>query len=50
MLKKRPLYTHYTGSLLLENPLLNKGSAFTRDERLALNLNGLLPNQVETIS
>lgn len=50
MLKKRPLYTHYTGSPLLENPLLNKGSAFTRDERLALNLNGLLPNQVETIS
>lgn len=50
MLKKRPLYTHYTGSLLLENPLLNKGSAFTREERLALNLNGLLPNQVETIS
>ncbi|MBU9821122.1 NAD-dependent malic enzyme [Rahnella sp. Lac-M11] len=50
MLKKRPLYTHYTGSLLLENPLLNKGSAFSREERLALNLNGLLPNQVETIS
>ncbi|QWA13137.1 NAD-dependent malic enzyme [Sodalis ligni] len=50
MLKTRPLYTHYTGSLLLENPLLNKGSAFTREERLAFNLNGLLPNQVETIS
>ena len=50
MLKKRPLYTHYTGSLLLENPLLNKGSAFSREERLALNLTGLLPNQVETIS
>ncbi|WP_420804062.1 NAD-dependent malic enzyme [Rahnella bonaserana] len=50
MLNKRPLYTHYTGSLLLENPLLNKGSAFSREERLALNLNGLLPNQVESIS
>ena len=50
MLKKRPLYTHYSGSLLLENPLLNKGSAFSREERLALNLTGLLPNQVETIS
>ena len=50
MLNKRPLYTHYTGSLLLENPLLNKGSAFSREERLVLNLNGLLPNQVETIS
>ncbi|HEY0209586.1 NAD-dependent malic enzyme [Acerihabitans sp.] len=50
MLKTHPLYTHYTGSLLLDNPLLNKGSAFSREERLAFNLNGLLPNQVETIS
>ena len=49
MQTKRPLYTHYTGSLLIDNPLLNKGSAFTQEERLALNLTGLLPNQVETI-
>jgi malate dehydrogenase (oxaloacetate-decarboxylating) len=50
MSKKRPLYTHYTGAMLLENPLLNKGSAFSSEERLALNLHGLLPNQVETIA
>ncbi|NDL61755.1 NAD-dependent malic enzyme [Acerihabitans arboris] len=50
MLQQRPLYTHYTGSMLLDNPLLNKGSAFTLEERRALNLTGLLPNQVETIN
>ncbi len=49
MLTQRPLYTHYTGSLLLDNPLLNKGSAFSAAERRALNLNGLLPSQIETI-
>ncbi|QWA10484.1 NAD-dependent malic enzyme [Sodalis ligni] len=49
MLTKRPLYTHYTGSLLIDNPLLNKGSAFSQEERLELNLTGLLPQQVETI-
>ncbi|WP_413733565.1 NAD-dependent malic enzyme [Sodalis sp. RH21] len=49
MLSCKTLYTHYTGSLLLDNPLLNKGSAFTEQERRALNLCGLLPNQVETI-
>jgi malate dehydrogenase (oxaloacetate-decarboxylating) len=30
-------------------PLLNKGSAFTQQERLAFNLIGLLPQKVETI-
>lgn len=50
MAKQPALYTHYTGSLLLDNPLLNKGSAFTEEERHALNLHGLLPNQVETIA
>ncbi len=30
-------------------PLLNKGSAFTREERLEFNLIGLLPQNVETI-
>ena len=28
-----PLYTHYAGPALLETPLLNKGSAFSREER-----------------
>lgn len=49
MLKTDQLYTPYTGSILLENPLLNKGLAFTQEERNAFNLNGLLPDQVETI-
>lgn len=47
--KKTPLYTAYAGSALLETPLLNKGSAFTAEERLAFNLAGLLPPRYETI-
>ncbi|WP_039907716.1 NAD-dependent malic enzyme [Candidatus Regiella insecticola] len=46
---KRPLYIPYTGSILLEFSLLNKGSAFTEDERNHFNLHGLLPKEVETI-
>jgi len=46
---KRPLYIPYTGSILLEFSLLNKGSAFTEDERSHFNLHGLLPKEVETI-
>ncbi|QPL45611.1 NAD-dependent malic enzyme [Halomonas sp. A40-4] len=46
---KRPLYLPYAGPSLLEMPLLNKGSAFTQEERLAFNLIGLLPQKVETI-
>jgi malate dehydrogenase (oxaloacetate-decarboxylating) len=49
MQKKRPLYTGYAGSALLETPLLNKGSAFTAEERAAFNLTGLLPPRYETI-
>ena len=46
---KSPLYTAYSGSTLLETPLLNKGSAFSREERAAFNLTGLLPPRFETI-
>ncbi|MBP6120982.1 MULTISPECIES: NAD-dependent malic enzyme [Providencia] len=46
---KRPLYIPYAGPILLEFPLLNKGSAFTEEERANFNLHGLLPEQVETI-
>ncbi|WP_345549498.1 NAD-dependent malic enzyme [Microbulbifer aestuariivivens] len=46
---KRPLYIPHAGPSLLEMPLLNKGSAFTRKERLEFNLVGLLPNNVESI-
>ncbi|MEK9496313.1 NAD-dependent malic enzyme [Photorhabdus sp. P32] len=46
---KRPLYIPYAGPILLEFPLLNKGSAFTEEERSNFNLYGLLPEAVETI-
>ncbi|MBO9470801.1 NAD-dependent malic enzyme [Endozoicomonas sp. G2_2] len=46
---KRPLYIPYAGPTLLEMPLLNKGNAFDADERVAFNLVGLLPQNVETI-
>ncbi len=46
---KRPLYIPYAGPILLEFPLLNKGSAFSVAERNDFNLNGLLPETVETI-
>lgn len=46
---KRPLYIPYAGPILLEFPLLNKGSAFTLEERNEFNLSGLLPEAVETI-
>jgi malate dehydrogenase (oxaloacetate-decarboxylating)(NADP+) len=37
-----------TGSPLLHDPALNKGTAFTEQEREALNLTGLLPPRVLT--
>ncbi len=47
--EKRPLYIPFAGPALLETPLLNKGSAFSAEERLAFNLEGLLPHRIETI-
>lgn len=46
---KRPLYIRYAGPILLETPLLNKGSAFSETERKNFNLDGLLPTAIETI-
>ncbi len=46
---KRPLYIPYAGPALLETPLLNKGSAFSKEERSHFNLTGLLPPRYETI-
>ncbi|MFT5755954.1 MAG: malate dehydrogenase (oxaloacetate-decarboxylating) [Alteromonadaceae bacterium] len=47
--KKHPLYIPYSGPSLLETPLLNKGSAFSAEERANFNLMGLLPPRYETI-
>lgn len=38
-----------TGQALLENPLLNKGSAFTEEERREFGLTGLLPPHVSSV-
>ncbi|NVK88611.1 MAG: NAD-dependent malic enzyme [Gammaproteobacteria bacterium] len=46
---KRPLYIPYAGPVLLETPLLNKGSAFSEYERQMFNLEGLLPQNIESI-
>ncbi|WP_201574540.1 NAD-dependent malic enzyme [Psychrobacter sp. H8-1] len=49
MPNKRPLYIPVAGPALLETPLLNKGSAFSSEERDSFNLTGLLPHNIETI-
>ncbi|WP_341937134.1 NAD-dependent malic enzyme [Marinimicrobium sp. C2-29] len=49
MVKKRPIYIPFAGPALLEAPLLNKGSAFSPQERQQFNLEGLLPYSIETI-
>jgi len=38
-----------TADQILNNPFLNKGTAFTKAERQALGLTGTLPSQVQTI-
>ena len=41
--------TALRGFKLLETPSLNKGTAFTEAERVALGIEGLLPPSVETV-
>jgi malate dehydrogenase (oxaloacetate-decarboxylating) len=47
--KKSALYIPHSGPSLLETPLLNKGSAFSSDERITFNLTGLIPPRYESI-
>ncbi len=44
----RTVQTDKQGYALIRDPLLNKGSAFTADERDAFRLHGLLPPQTNT--
>lgn len=46
---QKPLYIPYAGNTLLELPLLNKGSAFSEEERAQFNLYGLIPQIIESI-
>ena len=46
---KLELPAHLRGYALIREPLYNKGSAFTREERLALGLEGLLPTHINTM-
>ena len=48
-LDSNSIHTGLSGRMLLENPLLNKGTAFTVEERSELDLHGLLPPRVETL-
>ncbi|MDF1582531.1 MAG: NAD-dependent malic enzyme [Methyloprofundus sp.] len=47
--KQRPLYISYANSILLETAILNKGSAFSAEERQEFDLDGFLPATIETI-
>jgi len=46
----KPVTTKLRGQALLREPLLNKGTAFSLEERARLGLNGLLPPQVKTLA
>jgi len=46
---KKPLPVKLRGNELLQNPMLNKSSAFTAEERVALKLEGMLPTYVNSI-
>lgn len=45
----RPIYIPYAGPSLMSVSLLNKGTAFSEQERRDFNLTGLIPHHFETI-
>lgn len=47
---KNTLITRLKGRRLLQNPRLNKGSGFSKKERLAFDLVGLLPEREESLT
>jgi malate dehydrogenase (oxaloacetate-decarboxylating) len=48
-MKKAALQADLSGVNLLSLPILNKGTAFTQEERSRLGLHGLLPLHVESV-
>jgi hypothetical protein len=46
---RKPLVSDVAGFELINHALLNKGTAFTEEERDAFHLHGLLPPQVGTL-
>jgi malate dehydrogenase (oxaloacetate-decarboxylating) len=46
---RKVVHTQLRGLALLREPLLNKGSAFTPEERQLLGLTGLLPPSHNTL-
>lgn len=47
--KNQQIITTLRGRALLSNPILNKGTAFSPEERKTLGLHGLLPDRIETL-